>query len=249
MKQTQLIMGMPITVEIAETSIKKALFGEIFQYFRKIDQIFSLYKKNSEISLLNRQEITKSQFSPEMKMILKLAEQTKEQTLGFFDIYNPITKKNDPSGIVKGWAINEAALLLKKRGVKNFYIEAGGDIQVSGTNNLNQLWTVGIKNPFNPSEIVKVVKLKTEGIATSGTYERGEHIYNPKKGLYSSQVASITVIGPDIYEADRFATAAFAMGEEGIQFIEQLPMCEGYQIGYNKIATQTTGFASFVIST
>lgn len=246
MKQTQQIMGMPIIVEIPgdndQNKIKK-----VFNYFRKIDQKFSTYKKNSEISQINKGEIKKNNFSPEMKLILDLADQTKMDTNGFFDSFNPIIKLIDPSGIVKGWAINEAAIKLKKLGVKNFYIAAGGDIQVSGRNSQNKSWKVGIKNPFSPLEIIKVIEVETEGVATSGTYERGTHIYNPISKQSANEIASLTVIAPNIYEADRFATAAFAMGEEGINFIEKLPMCEGYMIGYNKIATMTTGFARFVV--
>src|SRR6185437_1455897 len=110
-----------------------------------------------------------------------------------------------------------------KEGVRNYYIEAGGDIQVSGKNEISEKWSVGIRNPFKQEEIVKVVFLKDEGIATSGTYIRGQHIYNPHKDDEEiSDIMSITVIGPNIYEADRFATAAFAMGKRGISFIENL---------------------------
>ncbi len=59
-------------------------------------------------------------------------------------------------------------------------------------------------------------------------------------------VVSLTVVGPNIYEADRFATAAFAMGEAGIMFIEKLPGFEGYMVNDNGIATFTSGFEKYV---
>ena len=82
-----------------------------------------------------------------------------------------------------------------------------------------------------------------KGIATSGSYLRGQHIYNPhlpEKKL--TEIVSFTVIGENILEADRFATAAFAMGKEGINFIEQLPHFEGYAIDSNGMATFTSNF-------
>ena len=139
--------------------------------------------------------------------------------------------------------------MLRKKGVNNFYIEAGGDIQVSGHDSNGKPWTVGIRNPFNVDEIIKTIVVASEGIATSGTYIRGQHIYDPfkpKKKL--NQVRSLTVIGPNIYEADRFATAAFAMGVDGISFIKTIPGLEGYMVTDNKTATYTSGFERYVIN-
>ena len=143
---------------------------------------------------------------------------------------------------MKGWAIWNAAKLIEERGAKNFYVDAGGDIQARGVNAEGKKWAVGIKNPFDEKENVKVVYVGGEGVATSGNYIRGKHIYDPRTGAAADEIMSITVIGPNIYEADRLATAAFAMGQKGIQFIEQLDGVEGYMIEKNKVATMTTGF-------
>ena len=126
-------------------------------------------------------------------------------------------------------------------------LRIGGDIQVAGTNSQGQPWRVGIRNPFNPHEIVKVLAIGDCGVATSGTYIRGQHIYNPKSsGQPITEIVSLTVIGPNVYEADRFATAAFAMGRAGIFFIEQLEGLEGYMIDRHGQATLTSGFARYV---
>lgn len=186
--------------------------------------------------------------SEDMKTIFSLCEETKQATRGYFDIVARDGSLN-PSGIVKGWSIYHAAELLKKSGVHDYYVEAGGDIQVHGKNADKKPWNVGIRNPFKLDEIVKVVYLKDQGIATSGTYLRGQHIYNPHaKDLRIEEIVSLTVIGPNVYEADRFATAAFAMGKEGIMFIEQLPGFEGYMIDKDGIATMTTGFGQYTKS-
>ncbi len=236
---------MPIAVEIADSLAGKGVFGEVFGYFEYVDGKFSTYKSESEISKINRKEIGEKNWSGDMREVFALSEKTKKETGGFFDIKTP-KGEYDPSGLVKGWAIRNAAKIIGKKGFRDFYVEAGGDIQTSGKNGKGESWRVGIRNPFNKKEIVKVIAVSGEGVATSGIYERGEHIYNPKIGAPIKGIMSITVVGPDIYEADRFATAAFAMGHSGINFIERLDGFEGYMIGDDGTATMTSGFGKYV---
>lgn len=246
MKYTKLIMGMPITVEIQDSEVQAEAFDKIFAYFKKVDEKFSTYKKDSEISKINRGELNLKNASPDMQKIFQLAEETKKLTNAYFDIKRQ-DGQYDPSGLVKGWAIYEAAGLLENSGYKKFFVEAGGDIQTC-TKQIDdkKKWSVGIRNPFNREEIVKVVYLENEGMATSGTYIRGQHIYNPHKpGEKLTDIISLTVIGPNIYEADRFATAAFAMGKEGINFIEKLEGFEGYSIDSKGIGTMTSGLGKY----
>jgi thiamine biosynthesis lipoprotein len=233
-------MNMPITVKIArheERKTKKDL-ESVFSYFRYVDEQYSPFKETSQVAKLNRRE----EVSKEMKEILQYAQDLKISTNGYFDIKRP-DGKIDPSGIVKGWAIAQAADILRKIGYKRFYVDAGGDAEIVGKN-----WKWGIRNPFNVKEIIKVLNLSNCGIATSGTYERGQHIYDPighKNEI--NDIVSLTIIGPDVYEADRFATPAFAMGEKGIEFIEGQEGLEGYMIDKNGIATMTSGFDKYVI--
>lgn len=245
MKQTRLLMGMPITVEVVDATAKTADIDRIYDYFEYVDRKFSTYKDDSEISAINRREITVAQSSPDMRAVFWLAEQTRQETDGYFDIERG--GRYDPSGLVKGWAIFHAAELLWADGFQNFYVEAGGDIQAAGRNSRGEDWRVGIRNPFNSAEIVKVLTIGTGGVATSGTYVRGQHIYNPQApGQLETDIVSLTVVGPDIYEADRFATAAFAMGAQGIQFIESLEGFEGYMIDRAGQATLTSGLERYV---
>jgi thiamine biosynthesis lipoprotein len=243
MKKTQIIMGMPITIEIIG-KVPLKLFNEVFDYFRAVDRRYSTYKKDSEISQINS-GLPKRKWSREMKMVISLCEDTKKASKGYFDISH--NGKLDPSGLVKGWSVlNASKLLLPK--VKNFYIEAGGDIEVHGHNDQGERWRIGIRNPFNINEIIKTVALPRGGMATSGTYIRGEHIYNPiNPSELPGGIKSITIIGPNVYEADRFATASFAMGVQGINFIEKLPGLEGYMVDDNGIATFTSGFERYVV--
>ena len=237
-------MGMPSTIEVIDKNVKEQDIEKVFSYFNKIDEKFSTYKNNSEISKINRNEIKKEKYSSEMKKILKLSEKTKQETNGYFDIN--INGKLDPSGIVKGYAIYNGAKLLLKKGYKNFYVEIAGDIQVFGQNIDSKKWKIGIENPFKKGEIIKVVNLSNNGIATSGNYIRGKHINNPKKNIAADEIMSLSVIGPNVYEADRFVTAAFAMGLEGIKFIENLSNFEGYMVTKEKNAIFTRGFEKYL---
>lgn len=236
-------MGMPVTVSIMDKNVKVGDINGIFSYFIKIDKKFSTYKKDSEIEKINRGELEKTKYSLEMKKILNLSKKTKRETRGYFDI--KINNKLDPSGMVKGYAIHQACLMLSGKGYKNFYVEIGGDIEAVGKIN-GRNWQVGIENPFNRKEIIKVVNLSNLGIATSGTYIRGHHIFNPINNEVANKIASITVIGPNVYEADRFATAAFAMGEKGIDFIENLEGFEGYLVTKDKKGIMTSGFNKYL---
>src|SRR5258708_2759823 len=149
MRKIEHIMGMPVIVDPGRR--------EVFDYFKYIDEKFSPYKQNSEVTKINDERLKIKDASEDMKEILRLAQDTKTETEGYFDIYRG--KYFDPSGIVKGWAIYKASKILEKLGYKNFYVDAGGDIQTNGLNKEGNKWAVGIRNPFNLHENVKVVYL------------------------------------------------------------------------------------------
>lgn len=241
-------MEMPVAIEIADKNVSVGSIEKVFTFFDYVDKKFSTYKKNSETERINRGEVDRQKYSLDMKKVFLLSEKTKRETDGYFDIVK--NGKYDPLGLVKGWAIYAASKILAKEGYRNFYIDAGGDIQAMGKNEDGKPWKVGIQSPFSASEIVKVLSIQNnEGVATSGTYIRGNHIYNPKEGKKEvSNILSLTVVGPNIFDADRFATAAFAMGEKGIVFIDHLRGFEGYTIDNNGIATLTQGISKYFLN-
>ena len=245
MKETRLLMGMPITVEVADNGVSQDDLEAVYRYLVSVDETFSTYKETSEVSRLNRGELREDEYSEDMRTILALSEETRRATGGYFNIWRD--GMCDPSGIVKGWAVRNAARILEARGFRNYYLDAGGDLQLAGTKD-GAPWQVGIRNPFNRAEHVKALAITDRGVATSGTAIRGQHIYNPyHAGQPITEIVSMTVIGPDVYEADRFATAAFAMGRMGVAFIEGLEGFEGYMIDAQGIATYTSGFERYVL--
>ena len=246
MREKRDIMGMPITVTVADARVRVQDLEAVFAEFAAVDAQFSPFKPDSEVCRFNRGEIGVDEFSLRMCEILALSEQTKRDTGGYFDITRP-DGIIDPCGVVKGWAVRNAARQLADMGFANFCVEAGGDIQCRGVKDDGGEWTVGIRNPFAEGEIVKVLQPRGHGVATSGNYIRGAHIYNPHTGRYGSDdIVSLTVIGADVLEADRYATAAFAMGRKGIHFIERLPGLEAYEIDHAGTARMTTGLKKYL---
>jgi thiamine biosynthesis lipoprotein len=262
--ETELIMGLPITVVIVDRAAgrrsawvpaRDAPTGDalermhsgirrVFDYLREVDEQFSPYKETSEVSRINRCEVDPSEYTEEMNRVVRLAEETKELTHGFFDVW--FEGKFDPSGIVKGLALHDAGGILRDLGYDNFCIDGGGDIEVKGRNSDGRKWRIGIRNPFSPDAIIKALVLENRGIATSGLYIRGEHIYDPVAGGKAKAIASMTVVGPNVYEADRIATAAFAMGNAGLELVASLHDFDGYMVEYNEVATYTDGFLRYV---
>lgn len=236
---------MPITVTIRDDEDRPDLIESVYTYFQHVDDIFNTFKPTSEISRVNRGEIDATDWSPELKEVISLCEQTRIDTQGFFSYQH--MGEIQPLGLVKGWAIYKAADALSMNGVQNFFIDAGGDIEIRGYKENDIPWSVGIRDPFYRKDIVKKLALTDHGIATSGTYIRGLHIYTPtvpRKPV--TDLTSLTVIGPNVFEADRYVTAAFAMGKQGIGFIESITGLEGYAIDTQGLATYTSGFDRFV---
>lgn len=244
MRTTRLIMGMPITVDIGG-EVDGSVTNCVFDYFDRVDRRFSTYKADSEVEAINRGEIDSAVYSSEMREVLDLAQRTKTESDGYFDIARG-DGTIDPSGVVKGWAIRNAACLVSEAGYDDFFIDAGGDIQSAGHSRAGRPWRVGIRNPFNEQEVVKIVVPNGRGLATSGSYVRGHHIYDPHdRSRKLTDIVSLTVIGPDVLEADRFATAAFAMGRDAIDFIEPRDGLEGFAVASDGTTTMTSGFGAF----
>ena len=238
-------MGMPARVELIGSTDPKDI-ESIFSLWDEIDERFSTYKDSSEIMRIRRNEIDHAAYSADMREILALAKKTHLESAGYFDIKRP-DGFVDPSGIVKGWAIQKAAMRARELGFSSYYLEIGGDIQTNGYDASGQEWRIGIRNPFDHSQIIKILYPHGLGVATSGSAARGAHIYNPHHPeVVPADMVSITVIGPNIYEADRFATAAFAMGRDGIFFIEALAGFEAYAIDHSGLATMTSGVGAYL---
>jgi thiamine biosynthesis lipoprotein len=134
-------------------------------------------------------------------------------------------------GIAKGYACEQVAALLRKAGVENALINAGGDTRMLGDRR-GKPWVVGIRNPDDESRWVTRLALDDEAISTSGDYERFfdedgvryHHILDPKSGKPATGMRSVTIIGPDGTVTDGLSTSVFVLGvERGLALIEATP--------------------------
>jgi FAD:protein FMN transferase len=246
MNRTELVMGMPVTVQLVAEGVEaEDVVQSVFDWFDEVDRTFSTYKAYSAISRMNAGALRRADAPMVVREVLAAGEALREATDDYFEMWRP-DGQLDPSGYVKGWAIEQAAEILQKRGFRNYCVEAGGDVQTGGRNAAGKPWRVGVRNPLRPAEIVKVLQVSGGAVATSGTYERGEHIYDPKTGHAAAGVASVTVVGLRIAWADVAATAAFAMGAGGAGWLARQHGLEAYVIGHDGQATFTPGLERYL---
>lgn len=207
-------MGMPIVIDIpaAKVAVEFELF---FDEFRRIDNRFSTYKPESEVSRFARGELKEKQLSRELKTVIKNCRHAQKTTDGVFSAW--AGGIFDPSGYVKAWAIDKVARLIKKAGYKTYCIYAGGDILARSDGSKD--WTIGIQDPRDKRGLIGKISGQNFAVATSGSYERGHHIVDPKSGNAVTKLLSFTVMGANIIEADILATAGFVLGDFGVNFV------------------------------
>lgn len=218
MRKVEQIMGMPISVDIpgydGET-VFRAAFGRL----REIDERFSTYKRDSEVSRFSQGRINKDELSPELTYVIKECLKAEKQTDGYFSAW--AAGSFDPSGYVKGWAIAEAGKVIEDKGYKTFCIGAGGDILARSDS--DKVWNIGILDPSDKTEVLNTLNIYNGAVCTSGSYERGAHIINPVTNKPAGKLLSVTVTGPEIVVADVLATAAFASEEKKPVFLKKFP--------------------------
>jgi thiamine biosynthesis lipoprotein len=197
-------MGMPVAI----TGVERAAAEEAFAWLRRVDSLFSTYRADSEISRLDRGALVLADCDPLVREVLERCETLRGLTAGYFDAR--ATGRLDPSGFVKGWAVDRAAALLDAAGAERSCVNAGGDLVVRGGP-----WRVGIRHPRRRRRLAAALAVADAAVATSGAYERGAHVLDPHTGRPARGVLSITVVGPELATADAYATAAFAMGRAG----------------------------------
>jgi FAD:protein FMN transferase len=240
------IMGMPIVVDVRDVDAEAAL-EPLYDWFRFVDRTFSTYLTDSEISRLNRGELALADTHPDVREILARCEQLRLDTSGFFDVRAARDDYIDPSGLVKGWAVDRAAAIADELGWRNFAINAGGDIRLKGGALPAPVWRVGIQHPNDRQRIAAVVVGDDLAVATSGTYARGEHVLDPHTHRPPQGVLSVTVTGRDLATADAFATAAFAMGPEGPAWTARLRGYEAMTLMADGRSLSTPRFPSAVL--
>ena len=227
-------MGTVVSVDVRGGP---APLDEMFAWLHWVDATFSTYKPESEISRLARHEISLADCSDDVALVLEMCEALRAETRGYFDAW--ASGSLDPSGLVKGWSVERASQML---GIAPHCINAGGDVRVRGS---GEVWRIGVVHPFDRSALTIVVEGTDIAVATSGSAERGDHVYDPHTGASATELASVTIVGPDLTYADAYATAAFAMGVGCREWLETLRGHEAYVIDASGSAWWTDGMAAY----
>jgi thiamine biosynthesis lipoprotein len=154
----------------------------------------------------------------------------------------------DPSGYVKGWAIEEAAWILDSAGARNYWVNAGGDIVARGEAAPGQPWRIGIRHPDRPDRVAAVLAVSDRAVATSGSYERGDHIRDPRdRGAALAGLRSVTVVGPALAFTDAYATALFVMGLDGLRWLASHPDYAALAITTDDRVVWTQGMERYLV--
>jgi FAD:protein FMN transferase len=240
MRRVEEVMGMPVTVQVVDKTAEAEALDRVFEDFWLLDRTFSPFRPDSEVSRINRGELQLDEAGGLAQQAIALCRQYERATDGYFSAW--IAGRFDPSGLVKGWAIDRACSILDGFGCRDFFVDAGGDVQTRGHNADGGPWRVGVRHPIERHKVARVVLASGLAVATSGTYEKGEHIIDPHTGKPGNALLSFTVVGPDILQADVYATAGFAMGSGGLKFVARSRGYEAFAIDRNLRALYTAGF-------
>lgn len=209
----------------------------------RIDELFSPYREDSEISRLDRGELALDACAPEVDRVLRACAEAARETGGWFS--DRPAGRLDPCGYVKGWSVEEASRLLREAGSVRHSISGGGDVQTVGGPAPEQPWRIGIAHPLQPGMLTAVVAGQDIAVATSGTAERGAHILDPHTGRPATALASLTVVGAGITRADVWATAGFAMGPHCLTRIEAVDGLEALAVLPDGSRHWTSGFPAY----
>jgi thiamine biosynthesis lipoprotein len=180
----------------------------------RADADFSTFREDSWVSRLRRGECRLADCPDHVRGVYRIAEACRDRTGGRFDPGWRGDGTLDPTGLVKGWAADAAAQALGRAGAVEHCVNAAGDLRIRGDATPGLPWRIGIADPFHPGCLVAVVEGTELAVATSGVAERGEHVVDPLTGSPATDLASVTLVGPDLTLADAFATGALAAGPQ-----------------------------------
>lgn len=241
-------MGLPISVlargDLAYSPGAIAAVRAVFAELVEVDAVFSPYRQDSVVSQLVRGELALSDCPEQVQDVAARCLVARDFTSGLFDATRP-DGRWDPSGLVKGWAVERAARHLAAVEWVDWCLNAGGDVVVVCPNGVP--FSVGIQDPHDPGRVAAVVACSRGGVATSGTAARGEHLYDPRSGAAATASASVTVVGPSLETADVLGTAAFSAGESALDVVDAIPGYEALRIDLDGHHSSTAGWTGHTV--
>ncbi|MDN3247153.1 FAD:protein FMN transferase [Streptomyces mutabilis] len=233
MRRVEHVMGFPVSLRVDDPDVPEEAADAVFRWLREVDARFSPFRDDSEVSRLERGEVAR--FSADLAEVLDLCEAYRVATGGAFDVRLP-GRGLDPCAVVKGWSVQRAAGLLRAAGARRFCLNAGGDVVVAGGP-----WRVGVRHPEDAGRLCTVLEVADGAVATSARYERGGHIVDGRTGRPATGLLAVTVVAPTLTEADTVATAAFAMGADGVEWAAAREGCEIFAVDAGRRVLRTAG--------
>ncbi|MFM7744790.1 MAG: FAD:protein FMN transferase [Actinomycetota bacterium] len=225
-KMTMKVMGTFASLHVdddVDAAVVGSAWHEALGLLTDIEQRFSTFRPDSEISRINRGELHLLDASPDVVEVMDACTWLEHESEGAFRARRP-DGTLDPAGFVKGWAAERAGRVLTESGLSSWYLNVGGDIQTSGLQASGEPWRIGVVDPADRSVVAVSFDIPENfAVATSGTGARGAHLWDGRSGAFLDRVASITVVGPHLMWADALATAAFAMGDDGLAWLTRYP--------------------------
>ncbi|PFG33006.1 FAD:protein FMN transferase [Sanguibacter antarcticus] len=214
-------MGIPMSIDVragragceAEGEAAAAAAVEAaFAVLRSADIRFSPFRVDSELCRFARSETVAS---ADLVEILAIGERARVASGGAFSVRAP-DGSLDTNGVVKGWAAQRAAETLREHGVTSFCLNAGGDVVTGGEPEPGRGWRTGVRDPWDPRRMLAVVEQRDGAVATSGTYERGAHVWDGRTGERSLPLVAATVVAGDLTTADVLATCVLVLGPQSL---------------------------------
>jgi thiamine biosynthesis lipoprotein len=224
------VMGTVVVFDLyVEPTLGRDVIDSLVDEARAIlhhaDNMFSTWKTESPVSRLRRGVAALEDMPEKVVEVLTLCASARDLSQGWFDPWK-MPGGVDPTGYVKGWAAQRALRAFDHEGIAGAMVNAAGDIATRGTAGLNAPFRIGVTDPGAKERLACIVDVHAT-IATSGTYERGQHLIDPFTRRSGARVSSASVVGPDLGVADALATALAVAGSDFLALLDGVAEYEG----------------------
>ncbi|MFD7308808.1 FAD:protein FMN transferase [Promicromonospora sp. NPDC059942] len=252
--EVEQIMGMPISVHVVlgpggrdpdrAAPVVRPAIGRVFKHLRAVDRVFSTYRADSDVLRLARGELDLADADAMVGEVLRESLAAEVATHGRFSAW--WRGWFDPTGLVKGWAVEQATAahlvpLLAEPDVAAVGVNAGGDLQLHTDPAADWRWRVGVADPADRTAVLATIVVDDGAVATSGTAERGLHVVDPATGRPATTVRSATVVADRLSHADLWATTAVVAGFDDLGWLADAHTAQGLLVAPDGRIRRWTG--------
>lgn len=242
------VMGTTVTFDVRDQHLARAELARAVlagvEALHEADRMFSTFRPDSAVSQIRRGSRRAEDFPADVVSVLVRCAAATELTSGWFDPW-AMPGGFDPTGLVKGWAVQRCLRQLTRWGVRHALVNGGGDLAVVGnaTGDADGSgWTVGVQDPFRSSGLLTTLPATRLSVATSGGYERGSLAIDPVSGQCVHRLASATVVAADLAVADACSTGASAHGPDALGWLTAARGVEALLVTLDGVCLSTPGW-------